>query len=434
MKKLTLLDSIQVKTPCTESWDEMTGNDQVRFCSHCAKDVHKISEMTRKQALKLVAKSEGGICVQYRRRSDGRIDTLKRQFHQITRKTGIAASVLSASLSISTFALAQSETPTENTTEIVQVDKKESPNGVISGVVTDSNGAVIPFAFVTLSNEKLNFYQSTTANNEGFYQFKDVANGTYKLKIDASGFASAELSQVLINEGKEETRNIQLGIQTVEEVVTIGGNESTGFMGMVLGSIEVFREPRNRMISAVMRDDIDEVKIRLANGEGPNVKDKNYGGNTPLHIAIENGNVEMVQVLLNASAKVNAKNYQKQTPLMMLDEDATPELVNLLIRYRAKITSVDKEGNTPLMHAAAFGNEDVLQILISAGSNVNAINRKGKTALMFATENNEIENVKLLLGSGANANARNRDLETAINLTDNSEIKQWLISYGAIER
>jgi hypothetical protein len=435
MKKLTFLDSIDVKTPCSESWDEMTGNEQVRFCSHCAKDVHKLTEMTRKQARKLVAKSEGGICVQYRRRPDGRIDTLKRQFHQITRNTGIAASVLGASLSISTLSYAQANpaTPNSDSAEISQTDKKDSPNAVISGVVTDANGAVIPYAFVTLSNQNLNIYLSATANSEGFYEFKDVATGNYKLKIDAAGFASQELTQISVGEGKDETRNVQLAVQTVEEVVTVGGNESIGFMGIISGSIEILREPRNRMISAVIRDDIDEVKTRLANGEGPNVKDKGYGGNTPLHAAVENGNVEMVQVLLNAGAKINAKNYEKQTPLMMLDEDAKPELVNLLLRYRAKITSVDKEGNTPLMHVAAYGNEEVLQALVTAGSNVNAINKKGKTALMFAAENNEFENVKILLGSGANANARNRDRESALDLTSDSEVKQWLISYGATE-
>jgi Carboxypeptidase regulatory-like domain/Ankyrin repeats (3 copies)/Ankyrin repeat len=434
MKKLTFLDSIDVKTPCSESWDEMTGNEQVRFCSHCAKDVHKLTEMTRKQARKLVTKSEGGICVQYRRRPDGRIDTLKRQFHQITRNTGIAASVLGASLSISTLTYAQANpsTPNSDSTEISQTDKKDSPNSVISGVVTDANGAVIPYAFVTLSNQSLNIYLSATANSEGFYEFKDVATGNYKLKIDAAGFASQELTQVSVGDGKEEIRNVQLSVQTVEEVVTVGGNDRADY-GAGIGGVIAVSSPRNRMISAVLRDDIDEVKTRLANGEGPSVKDKGYGGNTPLHAAIENGNVEMVQVLLNAGAKINARNYEKQTPLMMLDEDATPELVNLLLRYRAKITAVDKEGNTPLMHVAAYGNEEVLQALVTAGSNVNAINKKGKTALMFAAENNEFENVKILLGSGANANARNRDRESALDLTSDSEVKQWLISYGATE-
>jgi hypothetical protein len=353
----------------------------------------------------------------------------------ITRNAGIAAGVLGASLSISTLAYSQSDssTPNSDSTQISQTDKKDSPNGILSGVVTDANGAVIPYAFVTLSNQNLNIYLSATANSEGFYEFKDVATGNYKLKIDAAGFASQELTEVSVGDGKEEIRNVRLSVQTLEEVVTVGDLELEGRTISESGGLMIVDVPRNRMISAILRDDIDEVKTRLANGEGPNAKDKNYGGNSPLHVAIENGNVEMVQILLNAGAKVNARNYEKQTPLMMLDEDATPELVNLLLRYRAKVTSVDKEGNTSLMHAAAYGNEEVLQALISAGSNVNATNKVGKTALMFAAENNEFENVKILLGSGANANARNRNRESALDLTNHSEIKKWLISYGATE-
>jgi hypothetical protein len=77
MPKKGFLDSIEVKTPCLQSWEEMRGNEQIRFCDHCAKDVNNLSEMTRKQARKIVAQSNGGICVRYIRRPDGRIQTIK---------------------------------------------------------------------------------------------------------------------------------------------------------------------------------------------------------------------------------------------------------------------------------------------------------------------------------------------------------------------
>ena len=59
MKKKKLLDSINVKSPCSESWDEMFGNDEVRFCSHCAKNVHNLSAMTRQKAKELIKNSNG---------------------------------------------------------------------------------------------------------------------------------------------------------------------------------------------------------------------------------------------------------------------------------------------------------------------------------------------------------------------------------------
>src|SRR6478752_7467662 len=66
MQKKKFIDSIRVGDPCTESWDEMTGNDRVRFCSHCAKDVNNISAMTRKEAARLARKSGGRLCIRYR--------------------------------------------------------------------------------------------------------------------------------------------------------------------------------------------------------------------------------------------------------------------------------------------------------------------------------------------------------------------------------
>ncbi len=437
MSKNDFLDAIEVKTPCEQDWKTMRGSNQFRFCDHCAKDVHNISAMTRKRARKLVAQSNGNLCVRYTRLPNGKIQTIKNTLHQITRQTGIAAGVLGTSLTLSTLAYAQ--TPTDNnqneSVQIVRVadEKSDNPNGTISGTITDPNGAVIPFAFVTISNEQTNFYQSINANQEGFYEFKDVPRGVYKLKFDAGGFASKELVQISVNGGSEETQNAQLAVQTFEEVVTVGGNElpegEMTVMGITVGSISV--APMNRMVRAVESGDLGEVKVRVAMGERVNVKDKNYNGNSPLHVAVEYGNLEITQFLLGAGAKINSKNAEKQTPLMMLDDDAEPELVNLLISHGAKINLVDKQGNTALMRAAEYAKPEVLQALISAGANVNAVNKKGRTALIAAADEGNLENLKLLLGAGANVNAVDKEGKTALTESGSEEVKQMLIAYGA---
>ncbi|MEP6924082.1 MAG: hypothetical protein ABI954_06435, partial [Pyrinomonadaceae bacterium] len=107
MPQKSLLDRVDVAQPCSENWNEMQGNETVRFCSHCAKNVHNLSAMTRKRARKIVADSNGNLCVRYFRRPDGRIETLKRQFVQLTRQIGVAASVFGATLTLSTLTNAQ---------------------------------------------------------------------------------------------------------------------------------------------------------------------------------------------------------------------------------------------------------------------------------------------------------------------------------------
>jgi hypothetical protein len=435
MSKITFLDSIDVGSPCSESWNQMQGNEQIRFCSHCAKDVHNLSEMTRKEARKIVAQSNGGICVRYVRRPDGRIQTIKNTLHQITRQTGIAAGVLGTSLTASTLAYAQGEVkanPNENA-QIVEVadQKSDSPNGTISGTISDPNGAVIPFALVTISSEQTNFYQSTNSNQEGFYEFKDVPVGEYKLKVDAGGFASKEIAQVSVV-GGEQNYNAQLAIEAMQETVTVSsGNE---LINTVSGGLMISTVRYSRLVRAVENDNLDEVKAGVGMGERVNAKDKGYGNNSPLHVAVENGNLEIAEFLISYGAKTNSKNAEKRTTLMMLDEDATPELVNLLLSHGAKVNLADRQGNTALIFAAEYASNDVVQVLISAGANINAVNKQGETALMRAAENDSLEIVKTLLGAGANAQSISKEGETALSMTNSEEVKQYLIAYGAIEK
>ncbi|CAA9392099.1 MAG: hypothetical protein AVDCRST_MAG74-1160 [uncultured Pyrinomonadaceae bacterium] len=438
MSKITFLDSIAVQSPCSKSWNEMRGNEQIRFCSHCAKDVHNLSEMTRKRARKIVAASNGNICVRYTRRPDGRIQAIKNTLHQITRQTGIAAGVLGTSLAASTVAYTQGDlrvSPNENVVAVqVENQKSDAPNGTISGTITDPNGAVIAFALVTLTNEQTAFYQSVNSNQEGVYEFKDVPIGEYKLKVDAGGFASKEIAQVSAGSG-EQNYNAQLAIETMHEAVTVGGEgqgEGSG-VGYGVGGAMVSIIRYSALVMAVENDDLDEVKMLVAKGARVNAKDKGYDKNTPLHVAVENGNLEIVKFLLSSGAKTSSKNADKRTPLMMLDEDASAEIVNLLLIYGAKINFADREGNTALTFAAEYSSEEVVQALIRAGANVNWLNKKGESALMRAAENGELENVNLLLGAGANAQFRNKEGETALSMTRNEAVKQILISYGATE-
>ncbi len=72
---LTVLDNIEIATPCTASWEEMTGNDQTRYCSHCSLNVYNLSAMTREEATGIIAGAEGRVCVRLYRRTDGTVLT-----------------------------------------------------------------------------------------------------------------------------------------------------------------------------------------------------------------------------------------------------------------------------------------------------------------------------------------------------------------------
>ena len=71
--KLPVLDNIRVASPCSAAWSQMTGDDRVRHCGDCQKNVYNLSEMTRDEAEALIVAKEGRLCVRYFQRSDGTI-------------------------------------------------------------------------------------------------------------------------------------------------------------------------------------------------------------------------------------------------------------------------------------------------------------------------------------------------------------------------
>jgi len=435
MSKKDLINAIEVKSPCTENWDEMQGNNTVRFCSHCAKNVNNISEMTRKETMRLVRSSGGSLCVRYVSNPATRRPIFADKFHQIVRRTpGIAAGVMSASIALTTATYAQTNDSPQQGVEIVNEVKSGPAGGTISGYATDPNGAALAYALVGLFNEETNEYRVMNASGEVFYEFKDLASGKYKLKIEAGGFEAREITSIALSEGSQVRRDAHMALQQVDEVVQVGGpnDPSTNYV-VVGGSIAVtVTGPINKLVEAVYNEDLEEVTQLIARGARVNSKDKNNDGITALHAAIEMGNAEIAQLLLSSGAKINGRDSLKRTPLMMLDDDATPELLQLLLRYGAKIDLADKKGLTALSHYAKYSDPEMVRLFVAAGANVNAANKLKETPLLIATRGGNLDIVRVLLESGANANPRNKANETAWGVADDTNIRTLLETYGAI--
>ncbi|MGE3107934.1 MAG: hypothetical protein AB7G11_10580 [Phycisphaerales bacterium] len=70
------LEQIRVASPCTERWEDMSGDERSRHCARCNLHVHNLSAMSRAQADALVASaSQGRVCVRFYQRADGTILT-----------------------------------------------------------------------------------------------------------------------------------------------------------------------------------------------------------------------------------------------------------------------------------------------------------------------------------------------------------------------
>jgi hypothetical protein len=71
--RLPILDNIRVASPCSADWSKMTGDERVRHCGDCKKNVYNLSEMSREEAETLIIAKEGKLCVRYFQRLDGTI-------------------------------------------------------------------------------------------------------------------------------------------------------------------------------------------------------------------------------------------------------------------------------------------------------------------------------------------------------------------------
>jgi len=70
---LPVLPNLRVATPCSADWNAMTGDERVRACGACNKNVYNVSTMTREEAEALIVEKEGRLCVRYFQRKDGTV-------------------------------------------------------------------------------------------------------------------------------------------------------------------------------------------------------------------------------------------------------------------------------------------------------------------------------------------------------------------------
>ncbi len=100
--------------------------------------------------------------------------------------------------------------------------------GTLTGIVTDSEGAVIPGAKVTLVNEASGSTLRTETNGEGYFSIAAIYPGSYTLRVQSEGFAALERTHIVFRPGdKRHLSNLQMQIGAVTETVTVSAASET---------------------------------------------------------------------------------------------------------------------------------------------------------------------------------------------------------------
>lgn len=226
-KPSEIIDRLRIASPCSVGWENMSGDERVRFCQECNLHVYNISEMTSSEVHSLIASTEGRICARLYRRADGTVLTkdcpvgLRAVRKRVARVAGAA---LTTVLSLCTVALGQSRKQEDKSCAIpgIKVERVavKDKKGTFTGVIKDEAGAVIVGATVTLINQLTEQTVMRVTNDEGQFSFGAQSAGKYTLKIDAVNFTPYEVREIEVN--SDEAVIVSVGLQESEGRVTVG--------------------------------------------------------------------------------------------------------------------------------------------------------------------------------------------------------------------
>jgi hypothetical protein len=125
----------------------------------------------------------------------------------------------------------------------------QTDRGIINGTVTDSTGAAVPEARVTVRNVATNIPFSTQTTSSGDFTIPTLPVGTYQLRIEKQGFKAALRDDIIVAAGSTATVNAQLEVGAVSESVQV---EAT---------LELLQTSNAKTATAVSNKLVDELPL-----------------------------------------------------------------------------------------------------------------------------------------------------------------------------
>jgi Ankyrin repeats (3 copies)/SAM domain (Sterile alpha motif)/Ankyrin repeat len=132
--------------------------------------------------------------------------------------------------------------------------------------------------------------------------------------------------------------------------------------------------------NAVIYSKVFIVRYLLDKGADPN--DADYIGETPLHHAADNLDIEIAEILLKEKAEPNCMTVDGETPLHHAAFKGDKKFISLLLRYGADPNTIDITlGRTPLYCAVQCDHYDCISLLLSYGADPYIENKEGVAPL-----------------------------------------------------
>lgn len=186
------------------------------------------------------------------------------------------------------------------------------------------------------------------------------------------------------------------------------------------------------LIKAIENNNIDILRLLLQAGMKPNFAPN--GNLNPLVYAIKLENIAAINELLIHGADADkADMVTRKKPLLFAAEKQLWTVVYKLLYYKADINAVDDQANTVLMLAVKNNHHDLVRYLISLKANLDIANNDGDTALIIASRERYNVIIEMLLRQKIHVDWQNKKGETALSISAeklNCSAIKMLLDYG----
>ncbi|XP_074058153.1 transient receptor potential cation channel subfamily A member 1 [Macrotis lagotis] len=168
-----------------------------------------------------------------------------------------------------------------------------------------------------------------------------------------------------------------------------------------------------------------EMLLKFGEGQGYSreyqINFLNNRNSSPLHYAVQSGDLEMIKLCLLNGAQIELVENGKCTALHFAATQGATEIVKLMISsYSGRddiINIVDGNNETLLHRVSLFDHHELAEYLISMGANINSIDCEGRSPLLLATSSASWNIVNLLLSKGANVEIKDHLGRNFLHLT-----------------
>lgn len=153
----------------------------------------------------------------------------------------------------------------------------------------------------------------------------------------------------------------------------------------------------NALINAVNNDDYSSVVSLLNSGANPDGDISNPDAITPLGLACNKGNTNIVSLLLKKEANPNYKPTNNASPFFYtVMGTQKPEIMKMLIDYGLNINKAEPGQDHYAFTVITLGHSKTLKILIDSGLNKNITNQDGYTLFEWAKKNGRRDCIDIL--------------------------------------